>query len=70
MNAPISKDPQKRLEQVLGHTFEQPALLREALTHRSYVNECEDPDVRDNERFEFLGDAVIDLGSIIQNSAR
>ncbi|MEM7679098.1 MAG: ribonuclease III [Myxococcota bacterium] len=56
-----SKDPEKRLEQALDYRFRKGALLREALTHRSFVNECEDPDVRDNERFEFLGDAVIDL---------
>ncbi|MEL7368638.1 MAG: ribonuclease III [Myxococcota bacterium] len=61
MTETISKDPEKRLEQMLGHRFRSGALLREALTHRSFVNECEDPDVRDNERFEFLGDAVIDL---------
>ena len=61
MNEASSKDPEKRLEQALGRNFRRPELLTEALTHRSYVNECEDPDVRDNERFEFLGDAVIDL---------
>ncbi len=55
------KDPEARLIEALGHRFRHAKLLREALTHRSYVNECEDPDVRDNERFEFLGDAVIDL---------
>ena len=57
----VVKDPEVRLERSVGYRFERRALLREALTHRSYVNECEDPDVRDNERFEFLGDAVIDL---------
>lgn len=61
MTTPVSKDPEKRLEHALGHRFGDRRLLAEALTHRSYVNECEDPDVRDNERFEFLGDAVIDL---------
>ena len=55
------KDPEARLVEALGYRFRNSKLLREALTHRSYVNECEDPDVRDNERFEFLGDAVIDL---------
>ncbi len=61
MTEPASKDPEKRLEGALGYRFNSATILREALTHRSYVNECEDPDVRDNERFEFLGDAVIDL---------
>lgn len=56
-----SKDPVVRLCQVLGYTFRDPSLLTQALTHRSFVNEVGDPRVVDNERFEFLGDAVIDL---------
>lgn len=56
-----SKDPQVRLLTALGHSFADDRLLVQALTHRSYVNEVDDPAVRDNERFEFLGDAVIDL---------
>lgn len=55
-----SHDPVFRLMNALGHRFDDPELLTQALTHRSYVNECSDP-VPDNERFEFLGDAVIDL---------
>jgi ribonuclease-3 len=44
----------------LGVTFSQPGLLERALTHRSYLNET--PDVtQDNERLEFLGDAVLDF---------
>lgn len=40
--------------------FKNPHLLRRALTHRSYLNE--NPDITaDNERLEFLGDAVLDL---------
>lgn len=58
---PVSLDPMRRLAVALGHTFLDERLLRQALTHRSYVNECEDASVRDNERLEFLGDAVIDL---------
>ena len=46
----------------LGIHFHHPALLTQALTHRSFVNEYEGEDeVRDNERLEFLGDAVLDL---------
>lgn len=56
-----SKDPMVRMLQALGHRFENDRLLIEALTHRSYVNEVDDPAVTDNERFEFLGDAVIDF---------
>jgi len=36
-------------------------LLQQALTHRSYVNEHEDTNLVDNERLEFLGDAVLDF---------
>lgn len=42
-------------------SFRDPALLVQALTHRSYVNETPDPDTRDNERLEFLGDAVLNF---------
>lgn len=45
----------------LGHRFEDPDLLAEALTHRSYRNEQPHLAPRDNERLEFLGDAVIEL---------
>jgi ribonuclease-3 len=55
-----SSDPIERLQSEIGYRFQDRALLMEALTHRSYVNECQEP-VKDNERFEFLGDAVIDL---------
>lgn len=47
------------LEEELGHTFGDPALLRLALTHRSVSSE--DPSRNDNERLEFLGDAVLQL---------
>ncbi len=47
------------LEDALGYRFEQPALLKLALTHRSISSE--DPARNDNERLEFLGDAVLQL---------
>ena len=47
------------LSQRLGLSFSNLALLTRALTHRSYVNEYEL--VEDNERLEFLGDAVLDF---------
>ncbi len=43
-----------------GAVFRDPALLRRALTHRSYINEHPDA-VEDNERLEFLGDACLDM---------
>lgn len=48
-------------QQRLQYTFRNEAFLLEALRHSSYVNEQADPDMRDNERLEFLGDAVLDL---------
>lgn len=45
----------------LGVEFKNLDLLKHALTHRSYVNEHIDKDIEDNERLEFLGDAVIDF---------
>lgn len=47
------------LEAELGHSFRQPALLKLALTHRSVSSD--DPSRNDNERLEFLGDAVLQL---------
>ena len=42
----------------LGHSFADPALLRRAMCHRSWVAEAPD-DEASNERLEFLGDAVL-----------
>lgn len=50
-------------EQRLGYSFQQPDLLRRALTHKSYSHEAKDDEVRHNETFEFLGDSV--LGFVI-----
>ena len=47
------------LEERLGHTFAEPELLKLSLTHRSVSSE--DPSRNDNERLEFLGDAVLQL---------
>ncbi|MAS33326.1 MAG: ribonuclease III [Anaerolineaceae bacterium] len=44
-----------------GLRFRDTALLQQALTHRSFLNEQEDVDLPDNERLEFLGDAVLDF---------
>ncbi|MDD5339089.1 MAG: ribonuclease III [Dehalococcoidales bacterium] len=49
------------LEKALGVTFVQPALLEEALVHSSYINENPDNNLRNNERLEFIGDAVLGL---------
>ncbi len=49
------------LEERLGTQFADYGLLRRALIHRSYLNENPDADLKDNERLEFLGDAVLDF---------
>lgn len=48
-------------EKILGITFKNEALLREALTHRSYLNEHPHWPDGQNERLEYLGDAVLEL---------
>ena len=49
------------LETRLGHRFADPHRLEAALTHKSFLNENPSAARSDNERMEFLGDAVIDL---------
>ena len=49
------------VEQALGVTFHNKDTLRQALVHRSYLNEHPDFALGHNERLEFLGDAVLEL---------
>jgi ribonuclease III len=59
---PVSADPASALESRIGFALPDRAVALAALTHKSYVNEHRDEDgLQDNERLEFLGDAVIDL---------
>lgn len=51
----------KAFEQSLGITFNDLKLLRQAFTHRSYLNEHRGEVDAHNERLEFLGDAVLEL---------
>lgn len=53
-------EPASDLSRRLGLSFSSLSLLVRALTHRSYVNEYPQA-VEDNERLEFLGDAVLDF---------
>ncbi|MBW1740129.1 MAG: ribonuclease III [Deltaproteobacteria bacterium] len=57
----MSREKLSSLEDALGYRFKDIDLLRTALRHSSYVNEHRDPALKDNERLEFLGDAVLDL---------
>lgn len=49
------------LEKKLGFTFNDTTILRQALVHRSYLNEHPAFELDHNERLEFLGDAVLEL---------
>lgn len=49
------------LEERLGYTFDNGALLMTALTHTSFINENPGLKRVNNERFEFLGDSVLSL---------
>ena len=49
------------LQQKLGYDFKHIDFLFESLRHSSFVNENLELDIQDNERFEFLGDAVLNL---------
>ena len=50
-----------QLENILGVVFKEKKILKESLTHRSYINEHSKCGLNHNERLEFLGDAVLEL---------
>lgn len=50
-----------KFEERAGIKFKDERLLRQAFTHRSYINENRDSGLEHNERLEFLGDAVLEL---------
>jgi len=49
------------LEKIVGHSFENRSILAHALVHSSYINENKLNPLENNERLEFLGDAVVEL---------
>ncbi len=53
----------EKLESLIGYQFKNQNLLKEALTHRSYLNENPGWHLPHNERLEFLGDAVLELAT-------
>jgi ribonuclease III len=59
MESDPESDPFHALQSRIGHEFRNAALLRQALTHSSVLKEVSG--VPDNQRLEFLGDAVLDL---------
>jgi ribonuclease III len=48
-------------EREIGVSFKDKKLLKQAFTHRSYINEHKNSGLEHNERLEFLGDAVLEL---------
>lgn len=52
-----------QLENKIGYTFKNKDLLLNALTHTSFANEHKYKKMKDNERLEFLGDAVLEMVS-------
>jgi ribonuclease-3 len=59
--ARVALEAAQRFEMASGLTFRDKTLLQRALTHRSYLNETRYLLQADNERLEFLGDAVLDF---------
>ncbi len=53
----------REFQKLIGYQFKDEQLLRQALTHSSYANEKHLKKLSDNERLEFLGDAVLELTS-------
>lgn len=51
----------EELEKTIGYTFKNKELLKTAVTHSSYANEVKEKHCNNNERLEFLGDAVLGI---------
>lgn len=57
----ITEEDILKFEQKIGYTFRDKALITQALTHSSFVNEQKINKKPDYERLEFLGDAVLEM---------
>jgi ribonuclease III len=57
----MQKNDYKKLEGTLGIKFKTTDMINRAFVHKSYINEHRDEELKDNERLEFLGDAVLEL---------
>lgn len=57
----MSTNELTKLQKKLGVKFKNDGLLKQALVHRSYLNEHPDFNIGHNERLEFLGDAVLEI---------
>lgn len=56
----IGRNPYRELEKNLGYRFRRRGWIEQALTHPSYAHE-QSPEIPDNQRLEFLGDAALGL---------
>jgi ribonuclease III len=61
MSSTQEPSPYAILEEKLGYVFRTSSLCECALTHKSWMNETQETERTDNERLEFLGDAVLAL---------
>lgn len=57
----ISQKKLIELETIIDYKFKDINNLKHAITHRSFANEHRNSQMKDNERLEFLGDAILDL---------
>lgn len=57
----LTKKIAAEIENKLAYTFKNKNLLQTSLTHKSFINESKGSSGEDNERLEFLGDAVLNL---------
>lgn len=60
----IGREDRKRLKEMerrIGYRFKKRGFLKRALTHKSFANENRLPQTEHNERYEYLGDAVLEL---------
>jgi len=55
--------PLEELEKKINYVFVDKKLLKQAMSHSSYINEQHMSKLKNNERLEFLGDAVLELAS-------
>ena len=51
----------RKLEQFIGHDFNNHDLLKQAMTHPSFLHENIETDIKDYQRLEYLGDAILGM---------
>ena len=59
----MTESKMKELEKRIGYEFRDMRMLMTAMCHSSYANEHRQSQIHDNERLEFLGDAVLEVSS-------